>query len=473
MKSVSMKKADGSLDSRRDVLRALSGALVSAAPTLAQGKARLKVGIVGGGMAGVSLAWLLDEQCDVVLIEARPSLGGNVQTIQVDLGGQAVPVDVGAQYFHPNLYPFYIRLLTKLGLYPPTSRESHAFPASISMFDDSEAFPRFVSPVLWDRLWPIFAPWNWEGLGAFSTGFGAAKTREDQGGAWNVTLEAWLQTLGLTRRQWESMLLPWAASLFTGRTDQARAFSARAAMIFAATSAPANPTDPVVSYVLNRGLAEPLRRMVKQMETVEILTGAEVRLITRTPQGGFLLVSADGRRTRVDDLVLASSGPASMRLLEGLPDTRAQQAALGGIEFEATRIALHTDPAYAPKDPNLWSFLNCQNHAGYCEASMWLTKVLTAPPSQTPVNLWKSWVTHRDRQPVKVLHESSFRHMVPTVATLRAQARLLELQGRDGIWIAGGYTFPYDCQETALVSALNIASGLKITSARTRSLSAV
>ena len=77
---------------------------------------------------------------------------------------------------------------------------------------------------------------------------------------------------------------------------------------------------------------------------------------------------------------------------------------------------------------------------------MWLAKVLTpASSSGTEVKLWKSWVTHRDRQPGNVLHQSSFRHMVPSVASLRAQARLPELQGRDGIWIAGGYTFPFDC----------------------------
>ena len=62
--------------------------------------------------------------------------------------------------------------------------------------------------------------------------------------------------------------------------------------------------------------------------------------------------------------------------------------------------------------------------------------------------------------------------MVPSVASLRAQARLPELQGRDGIWIAGGYTFPFDCQETALVSALKIALGLNVTSPRVRLLSA-
>ena len=52
-------------------------------------------------MAGISLAWLLDGACDVVVLEARDSIGGNVQTVDVDLDGHRLVVDLGAQYFIP------------------------------------------------------------------------------------------------------------------------------------------------------------------------------------------------------------------------------------------------------------------------------------------------------------------------------------------------------------------------------------
>ena len=50
--------------------------------------------------------------------------------------------------------------------------------------------------------------------------------------------------------------------------------------------------------------------------------------------------------------------------------------------------------------------------------------------------------------------------MLPTPATMRAQADLRRLQGRSGLWFAGGYLFPYDAQETALVSATEVADQL-------------
>ena len=58
-------------------------------------------------------------------------------------------------------------------------------------------------------------------------------------------------------------------------------------------------------------------------------------------------------------------------------------------------------------------------------------------------------------------------------ASLHAQDSLKPLQGRDGIWFAGGYLYPYDSQETALRSALRVALGLRAGSVRSRLLSAV
>jgi predicted NAD/FAD-binding protein len=432
---------------------------------------RRSVAIVGAGMAGVSLAWLLDGARDVVLLEARDSVGGNVQSLEVDLDGHRVMVDLGAQYFHPGPYPVYSALLRELGLYEPGSPggAAHSFPASITLTAGIGATPRFVSPVLPERRWPFFAPWNAAGLGAFGVGFIAARVREHLDQPWDVALDEWLPSLGLARKQWEGMLLPWAASLFSGSIAQARRLSARAAMIFAARALPANPFDPLHYHVLTPGMIAALTTMLDQCSTVQVLTGARVVGVARTPEGRFVVQRDGGPPIDVDDLVLASSGPSTVQLLDGLGSTAARVAALGAIEFHQARVALHTDPTYAPADPKHRSFFNCDVRHDSCEASMWLTSVIAGPPPAVAARIWKSWFTHRPR-PEDVLHEAEYTHMLPTVDTVRAQDRLASLQGADGIWLAGGYQFPYDAQETALLSALQVARGLEVTSARSERL---
>lgn len=445
------------------MMRTLAGA--AGIPVLRAAPPLRRTGIVGAGMAGVALAWLLDGQREVLLLEARPEIGGNVQSVVVDLDGKSFVVDMGAQYFNPGPYPTYVKLLSLLGVTP----EEHSFATSITVYDPSESTPRFLSPVLPQRSWPLLSPWNSAGIKAFTTAFVAAKQREKANASWDLTLAAWLQTLNLTEQQWAGMIVPWVASLYSGSIEEAMDYSARAAMIFAAGALPANPLQPVLYYVLNSGMAEVLHRMLAQTTTVQLLTDTGVSGVQRE-HGGFVLRCEDGRTFEVDDLVFASSGPPSLSLLAPIPGTLAQQAALQGIEFRANRLALHTDPIYAPANPLMWSFFNAEIQGSYCQASMWLANVLTVPPPLTAARLWKSWVTYRTQQPTKILHEGQFQHMVPTTATLHAQRALDALQGKGGIWFAGGYTRPYDSQETALLSAIEIALRMFVNPARGNSL---
>ena len=461
---------------RRELLR--SFAVATGLPALnAAASPRRRVGIIGGGMAGVSLAWLLDGERDVVLLEARDSIGGNVQSVDVDLRrpivcrrhGRAILPSRSLSALHLAAdVAWTVRRSGRAG--EPDKVDAHVFPASITLTADVEPSLRFVSPVLPQRVWPLFAQWNQPGTAAFAIAFPAAKRREEAGESWAVTLEDWLPTLGLSRAQWEGMILPWAASLFSGDINQARGLSARAAMIFAAKALPANPLDPTVYYVLRHGLGQVLQRLIDQTSTVSVLTRAPVLHIAPAPQGQFRIRCLDGRTLYVDDLVLAASGPGSLRLLGGVPGTDLQRAALRGIEFHPAALALHLDPIYAAADARLWSFLNCQIEGPFCEASMWMAGVLPDPPPLTAAKVWKSWITHRTRRPGVVLREAVFNHMLPTPATLFAQTVLRGLQGRNGVWFAGGYTLPYDSQETALVSALQVAIGLAGSSARVRAL---
>jgi predicted NAD/FAD-binding protein len=101
---------------------------------------------------------------------------------------------------------------------------------------------------------------------------------------------------------------------------------------------------------------------------------------------------------------------------------------------------------------------------------MWLADVLTAAPGASPPKVWKSWVTHRRQLPVQVLHQASFRHLLSTPATIHAQSVLGALQGQAGLWFAGGYTQPFDSQESALLSAMGVASGIGGSTARATAL---
>jgi predicted NAD/FAD-binding protein len=118
------------------------------------GERRPRVAVVGGGLAGVSLAYLLDGACDVRLYEKERRLGGHAHTVTVEHRGQRFQVDLGAQLFSPRLQPVFVALLERLGIYDPRAPDSGGTitrEMGITPADNGAARPRFVSPMLCSR----------------------------------------------------------------------------------------------------------------------------------------------------------------------------------------------------------------------------------------------------------------------------------------------------------------------------------
>jgi predicted NAD/FAD-binding protein len=143
--------------SRRSFLKtgsaaALALSLPGARRALAGG--RLRVGIVGGGVAGVSCAWLLDGVADSVLFESRTTLGGHAQTSPVTVGDREIQVDVGAQFFAAATHPTYTRLVEILGLLDPGRADQDATveaDMTITVTEAGAGRPRFWSAFNADR----------------------------------------------------------------------------------------------------------------------------------------------------------------------------------------------------------------------------------------------------------------------------------------------------------------------------------
>ena len=208
--------------------------------------ARPRVGIVGGGLAGVSCAWLLDGVADSVLFESRVTLGGHAQSIAVTVGDQEIQVDVGAQFFAAETHPTYTKLLGILGLESaehPDEDETIAADMSITVTENLGEPPRFMSPSK-SRLWPALAPWNRAALGPFLV-FALAARWFSRNGDWSVSLEDWLNGLPVPPEQREGLLLPLVAALTGCSIEQARALSARSALFFIAKALPRNLLDPI------------------------------------------------------------------------------------------------------------------------------------------------------------------------------------------------------------------------------------
>ena len=78
---------------------------------------RPTVAVVGGGISGLTAAYLLQRTHHVTLFEADPRVGGHAHTHDVALSsGATVPVDSGFIVLNDRTYPLLRRLFDELGV---------------------------------------------------------------------------------------------------------------------------------------------------------------------------------------------------------------------------------------------------------------------------------------------------------------------------------------------------------------------
>jgi predicted NAD/FAD-binding protein len=421
--------------------------------------ARPRVAVIGGGTAGVSLAWLLDGACDVVLLEAQGRLGGHAHTEQVEHRGQPFYADLGAQFVSPQLEPAFMRFLQVLGIYDPKAPDSGATitrEMGITVSDYGVARPRFVSPMFWSRTWPLVAPWNLPGSHAFFA-YVRAVRRFEQEGDWSITLDEWLRSVpGLAAEPRERVVLPWITAQTGCSIDAARTLSARAALAPAARTLTEGMFGAYLVTNAVVGLGGVVEQIAARCTTLTVHRNAAAIALVRTAKGPCV-ITADGRREQVDHVVLAAPPHALTPLFS---DDSSMRRWLERFTWFSSRLAIHDQPTFMPADRRAWSAYNALTMDGYCEASVWYGAIRDRMADGSTVDLFKSWVSARAHEPQGLLASAEYKHPLHTPDFVRAQNEVDARQGRDDVWFAGSWTRDIDLQETALLSAVWVAERL-------------
>jgi uncharacterized protein with NAD-binding domain and iron-sulfur cluster len=65
----------------------------------------MRIAIIGTGISGLTAAYFLSEDHEVVVFEANDYVGGHTNTVDVSLNGQQYAVDTGFIVFNEKTYP--------------------------------------------------------------------------------------------------------------------------------------------------------------------------------------------------------------------------------------------------------------------------------------------------------------------------------------------------------------------------------
>lgn len=416
-----------------------------------------RIAVVGSGIAGLGVSWMLRERHHVTLFEAADYLGGHSHTVDVSLDGVTAPVDTAFLVHNRRTYPNLIALFEALGV--ATTDSDMSFSVRLEEPDLEWAGTSLGS--LFAQARNLARPAFWRMLAdilRFNRESGALLELAETEG---LTVGALLAHGRFSEPFVHWYLLPMAAAIWSSSPAGILRFPAATFLRFCDNHGLLQLRDRPQWRTVVGGSREYVTRIAQTVPSVRLL--APVRRIERLDRG--VRVYTDATDERFDAVVLACHTDQSLALLsDAAPQER---EILGAIRYQPNRAVLHTDVGFLPKRRRTWAAWNYHAGAGLPDdrpvAVTYLLNKLQPLPFRRPLMVTLN--PYDEPDPRTVIDRYRYDHPVFDESALRAQARLETVQGVKNTWFCGAWA-GYGFHEDGLRSAQAVAHALSTGAAR-------
>lgn len=423
-------------------------------PCARTGGDRLRIAVVGGGIAGLSCAWLLSRRHAVELFEAEARTGGHSHTVDAPCGARQVPVDTGFIVYNEPAYPNLTALFRHLRV--PTRASDMSFAVSLDRggleYAGTDLGGLFAqrANLLRPRFWRMLAElWRFY-----------REAPRDAAACGGLSLDAYLDARGYGRALRDDHLYPMGAAIWSCSAERIGQYPVAAFVRFCENHGLLQVSGRPVWRTVDGGSREYVRRLVGDFDG-HIHHEAPVTAVERGPAGVRLRLRDGGWTPAFDQVVLATHADQSLRLLA--EPTQAERRLLGAFGYTRNLAVLHSDPALMPRRRAVWSSWNYLAERGAQAAptvTYWMNRLQPHLPQgrEAPplfVSLNPAAAPRREH----LIRTEVYEHPSFDAAAIAAQRELWSLQGERNTWFCGAY-FGSGFHEDGLQAGLAVAEAL-------------
>jgi predicted NAD/FAD-binding protein len=419
-------------------------------------ESKKRVAVIGGGVAGIVTAHLLQKKHAVTLFEKNDYLGGHTHTIEIPDGPDAgLAVDTGFIVLNNRTYPNFETFLERLGIKTRISEMSFALDCQKSglVYGGSNLNGLFAQRR--NLVNTRFISFLFE-IAQFCR---QAQLDLETDSVGQMTLQAYLARHQFSDYLTDNYLAPMAAAIWSTPLAQIADFPARPFLDFFRNHGLLSLRNRPIWKTVVGGSHAYVKRF-QQLFNGEVRLSAGVEAVQRNDDSIKLRLSS-GQNEHFDRLVIATHADQALRLLAD-PDS-AEQELLSPWKYQKNRVVLHTDASVLPPIKRAWCAWNFRREVSNgTERPVFVTYYMNRLQGLKSDRHYCVTLNRENSfDPKTVIAEMDYHHPLYTEASMATQSRLAQLNSRRQTWFCGSY-FGYGFHEDAVSAAVAVGHSMGI-----------